>query len=84
MFVRNLLQAGDFVTVIPAGIRVTLQYNEHGSIEAVYSGYKEDKVLHPEMLTSIIESSDIPNHISIQGGTSFVYGCLYTNSVYPV
>ena len=26
MFVRNLLQAGDNVTIVPAGIRITLKY----------------------------------------------------------
>lgn len=84
MFVRNLLQAGDFITIVPAGIRITLQYSENGSLETVYTGFEPDKVPHPELLTPIIKSGEVPTHIAITKGTSYVYGCMYTNEVYNV
>lgn len=84
MFVRNLLQAGDFVTIIPSGVRITLQYSERGSLECIYTGHKDDKVLHPELLTPILKSGDVPTHLPITKGTSFVYGVLYTGQVYEV
>ena len=28
MFARNLLQAGDFVTLVPIGVPIILQYND--------------------------------------------------------
>ena len=84
MFVRNLLQAGDHVTIIPAGIRITLQYSERGSLECVYVGHKDDKVLHSELLPPILKSGEVPIHLPITKGTSYVYGVLYTNSVYKV
>ena len=84
MFVRNLLQANDYATIVPAGIRITLQYNDKGQIEAVYVGHNEDKILHPELLTPILKLGHVPNHISITKGTSYVYGCLYTGEVYKV
>lgn len=84
MFVRNLLQANDYVTIVPAGIRITLQYNDKGQIESVYVGHNEDKILHPELLTPILKLGHVPNHISITKGTSYVYGCLYTGEVYKV
>lgn len=81
MFVRNLLQAGDYVTVVPAGIRITLQYNDKGSIEAVYVGHESTRMLHPELLTPILSCDDVPNHIQAKGGTTYIYGCLYSNDV---
>ena len=84
MFVRNLLQAGDFVTIVPAGIRITLQYSEQGSLECVYVGHQNDQVLHPELLTPILQSNEVPVHLPITKGTSYVYGCLYTGEVYKV
>ena len=84
MFVRNLLQAGDYVTVVPAGIRITLQYNARGSLELVYVGYGDDKTLHLELLTPILQSGDVPSHLPITNATSYVYGCLYTGEIYKV
>lgn len=84
MFVRNLLQAGDHATIIPAGVRITLQYNENGSLESVYTGHKDDAVLHSELLSPILKMTEVPNHLPITKGTSFVYGCLYTGDVFRV
>lgn len=83
MFVRNLLQAGDHVTIVPAGVRVTLQYSEKGSLEAAYVGHK-DPVLHEELLTPLIHADEVPVHLPITKGTSYVYGCLYTGETYKV
>lgn len=84
MFVRNLLQAGDRVTIIPIGVRITLQYGVNGQIERVYSGFEDDKILRPELLSPLITSKEIPTHIPITNGTTFVYGCLYTGESYAV
>ena len=85
MFVRNLLQAGDHVTIIPSGIRITLQYGENGQVEKVYTGYKEnERVLRPELLVPLLTSKEIPSHVAVKNGTTFVYGCLYTSEMYNV
>ena len=84
MFVRNLLQAGDYVTIVPAGVRITLQYSEKGSLEAVYEGHANNQILHSELLTPIIQSGEVPIHISVTKGTSYVYGVLYSEDIFPV
>lgn len=84
MFVRNLLQAGDNVTIVPAGIRITLKYDEKGQIETVYVGYKEDKVEHEELRVPLVTSKEVPAKIAVKQGTTFVYGCLYTDDVLKV
>lgn len=84
MFVRNFLQAGDHITVVPAGIKVTLQYNERGLLEKVYVGHKNNQILHTEMLSAFVQSKEVPTKIPITKGTSFVYGCLYTDKIYTV
>lgn len=84
MFVRNLLQAGDHVTVVPAGIRLSIQYSEFGVLEKVYVGYADNQVLHPEILPLLLQNNSVPRKIPIVKGTSFVYGCLYTDEVFNV
>ncbi len=84
MFVRNLLQAGDHVTIIPSGVPLTLQYGENGNVENVYVGHKNDAVVHSELLPMLLTSSEIPSRISVTKGTTFVYGCLYTGEMYKV
>lgn len=84
MFVRNLLQAGDNVTIIPQGIRITLQYGETGQLESVYTGYEDDKYAHPELLVPLVSSGEVPSRISVNKGTTFVFGCLYTSNIYKV
>lgn len=83
MFVRNLLQAGDHVTIVPTGVRISLQYSENGLLEKVYQGYADNQILHQELLTPLLQNNSVPRKISITKGTSFVYGCLYTDKIYP-
>lgn len=85
MFVRNLLQAGDHVTIIPAGVRITLQYDTNGRVEKVYTGFNEnERVLHSELLVPLLTSNEIPSHVPVKNGTTFVYGCLYTSEIVKV
>lgn len=82
MFVRNLLQAGDHVTIVPTGIRITLQYGPSGQVEKVYTGFKEsERVLHEDLLIPLLTSKEIPSHIAVKNGTTFIYGCLYTSEI---
>lgn len=82
MFVRNLLQAGDHVTIVPTGIRITLQYGPNGQVEKVYTGFKESaRVLHEDLLIPLLTSKEIPSHIAVKNGTTFIYGCLYTSEI---
>ncbi|MBQ2856448.1 MAG: hypothetical protein IJE78_04860 [Bacteroidaceae bacterium] len=78
MFARNLLQAGEYVTMIPVGIPVTLQYDENGSIERVWRGYDYQEELTDIMLVSLLKNKQVPNKITVKGGTSYVRGVLHT------
>lgn len=79
MFVRNLLNAGDYATVVPVGLKSTLQYNENGIIEKVFIGFGDDKREVEEMF-SVVLKSNIPTKISVRGGTSWVTGVFYSDS----
>ena len=79
MFVRNLLNAGDYATIVPVGLKSTLQYNENGIIEKVYIGFGEEKREVKEMF-DIVLKSNIPTKISVRGGTSWVTGVFYNES----
>lgn len=79
MYLNKYLKPGDFVTLIPVGVRLTLQYNVSGFLEKVYVGYDTDKREVPDSTLSLLNSNHlIPTHISITSGTTWVYGVLYT------
>ena len=81
MFVRNLLQAGDYVTLIPVSMLITLQYSEKGTLQKVYRNH--DSAAREELSNSVIahmlKAKQVPNKISITGGTTWIEGVLYTD-----
>lgn len=86
MYLRNLLKSGDYVSFVPIGIPVTLQYNEKGELQKIYKGYeietRED--ISKKVLKSVRDNSIVPGAISIQQGTSWIYGIFYTDDIQKV
>ena len=83
MYVRNCLCSGDFLTVVPVGLPLTLQYNAKGLLEIVYQGYDSDRVDISSKVLGILRSQNtVPVKIPIQGGTTWVKGVLYTSETY--
>lgn len=82
MKMRNLLKPGDFVTLVPAGIHITLQYNAEGNLEKVYTGFQSDRVdCSNDLRTLLVQNHTVPGTVHIKRGTSWVRGVLYTNAV---
>lgn len=80
MYVRELFKPGQTVMPVPLGIPVTLQYDERGVFEKVYSGYQESKVdISDKIYDTLYQSETIPNSIPIKSGTTWVSGVLYTD-----
>ncbi len=83
MNMRNLLNAGDFVMLVPLGIHTTLQYNASGNLEKVYVGFESDRVDMTDKLMQIfLKKHIVPSHIHITKGTSWVSGILYTGELF--
>lgn len=83
MTMRNLLKPGDFVSLVPVGVHLTLQYNSEGNLEKVYTGFKEDRVDHSnELRSTLVQNHVVPGKVHIKHGTSWVMGVLYTNEVF--
>lgn len=79
MFVRNRLNSGEYVTVVPQGLPITLQYDDNSRIEKVYVGYEVDAEYASEkLLARVIERNSVPRTVPLQNGTTWVYGVLYT------
>ena len=75
------LKPGDFVTLIPIGLPITLQYNISGNLEKVYSGYDVNRTdITDDVMTSLLDINKVPGKISLDKGTSWVTGVLYTNA----
>lgn len=85
---RNCLSAGDVIVPIPVGIRLTIEYNEKGLLNIVYSGLNDEKVLSQSfsdaMRAEMLKHSIVPGTIQIKNGTTYVDGVLYReNPKYP-
>lgn len=82
MFLRNRLKPGDFVTLVPLGVHITVQYNASGNIERVYTGFlHERKDVSDQLLSAFIKNRTVPIKIHITRGTSWVCGVLYTGEL---
>lgn len=76
MFVKNALNAGQYVELAPVGLFITLQYNERGVLEKVF-GINEKEDLTSSLLEPVYKS--VPTNIPIKNGTTWVEGVLYTS-----
>lgn len=80
MYVRNLLNSGDYVIPVPEGILITLQYDSTGKLQKIYQGYHEHlrTNITDALLTPFYDSRIVPTTIPLHGGTTWVTGVLYT------
>ena len=82
MYVENYFKGGDYVTLIPVGLPITLQYNISGNLEKVFIGYDSNrKDVSDTFMMSLLSRDYVPGKISITKGTTWVYGILYTNDI---
>ena len=82
MYVQEYFKPGDYVSLIPIGLPVTLQYNISGNLEKVYIGYDKNRRDVTETFCQVLlERRYVPVKISITKGTTWVYGILYTADV---
>ena len=79
---RNFLTPGAYVTLAPIGAEVTLQYNVDGNLEKVFAGYRPDCCdVTENAINTMLENHLVPAKIGVVGGTSWITGVLYTNSL---
>lgn len=74
MFVRNLLQAGEYVTLVPNGIPVKLEYGDKGTLEKVYLGHNDGDDISKECIPVILKNKCVPLTVTIHKGQTFIYG----------
>lgn len=80
MFAKTFCKPGAFLSVVPLGLRTTLQYNANGLIERAYIGYDDDKTISADVLAIIKQHKLVPLSIPTKGGTTWVKGVFYTET----
>lgn len=83
MFARNLLQAGEYVTLCPLGLPITLQYSERGAVDKVYLNH-EEALWHDvtdQILTKLLVNKQIPNHVNANGKICFIRAVAYSSEL---
>ena len=79
MFVRNFLSNAEYVSVVPVGILITLQYDPNGRLERIIHGATEgDPDVSDEFLKPIQDNGVVPRLLVAKGGRTWIYGVLYT------
>lgn len=79
MFSRNFLENGEYVSVVPVGILVTIQYDPNGRIERIIKGTDESgQDLGNEFLKPIVDNGLVPTLLLARGGRTWINGVLYT------
>lgn len=85
-FVKTFCKPASTIEVIPAGLIIKLQYNQNGllqkfDIEYGTNGtdYSIDEATYRELFQKI--KGFVPNSISVTGGTTWVTGVMYTESI---
>lgn len=85
MFAKTFCKPGSYLTVVPVGLRTTLQYNANGVLEKIFNGYSDDKSLISSDIVDVIKKSKlVPIKIPTKGGTTWVEGVFYTDKIFNV
>lgn len=83
MFAKTFCKPGSYLTIVPVGLRTTLQYNANGVLEKIFNGYSDDKSNVSSELLDVIKKSKIcPLSVPIKGGTTWVEGVFYTSKTF--
>lgn len=80
MKIQNYIVPGSFVTAIPVGLRVKLKYTVSGNLSQVFIGSQgNEKEVTSEIMLKLVDEKAVPQPIRVHGGTTTVYGILYTS-----
>lgn len=78
MFVRNFLRPGDYLTMMPIGLNVTLQYDRRGVLEKVFKGFEDREDITKSVLSAIQKNLLVPQSIPLKDATSWIQGTFTT------
>lgn len=82
MYVKNFLHSGDLLSLVPAGLEVTLVYDEEGRLQRILKGYQDDgKDISAEILPAIRDQQIVPLQISVKRGSTLVKGVFCLDDV---
>lgn len=89
-FTKTFCAPGSVVAVVPAGLPLTLQYNQNGLLQSIEIGFKQvpgfkqtGDGIEGEKYTSLLQKVKgfVPAHISVTGGTTWVHGIMYSDRI---
>lgn len=85
MYIDNAIQPGDYLTVVPIGIQVRLQYGSSGLLQSlIFKHIGSSYVSKFGNIVDLLKDNSIcPESIHLSGGTTWVDGVLYVNKVLP-
>ena len=70
---------GSYVAIVPAGLKVSLQYNQNGLLQSIEVHKDNGIVVDREHFASM--SKFVPNKIALTGGTTWIEGVFYFSDI---
>lgn len=91
-FAKTFCRPSSTVAVVPAGLPIKVQYNQYGVVQSFDIGFDRDLdplgILNPEHMDDETYNhlfhrlkQFVPNSISLSGGTTWIYGVMYTSRI---
>lgn len=91
-FTKTFCRPSSTVAVVPAGLPIKLQYNQFGIIQSMSIGFDSELDSANELCSEAVDKSRckqafqrikqfVPNSISLSGGTTWIYGIMYTDKI---
>lgn len=89
-FVKTFCKPGSTISPIPAGLQLKLQYNEYGLLQKIFVGFTLDlDPTYDDPDAGDYDKSNlflkvkelVPSSINVTGGTTWVFGVLYTDNI---
>lgn len=70
---------GSYVSVVPVGLRISLQYNQDGLLQAAKVVDVDEDLINEELLNKMRKF--VPQKIALTGGTTWVEGVFYFSDI---
>ena len=80
---KNFFNSGEYVIPVPIGVPIKLQYNSKGHLESVFVELAdESQDVTSDFRDMFLSQHTCPPTISVQGGTTMVYGVLHNSDIF--
>lgn len=85
---KTFCRAGSLIYIVPTGLLVTLRYDAHGQLNAIFKGFisndeassaPDDEKIPDEFRQTVINQFLVPGSIKLTGCSTYIWGVFYSD-----